>query len=384
MLRYLTAGESHGPCLTAIIEGLPAGLAIDIGAINSDLARRQKGYGRGGRMRIEKDRVEVVSGMRFGQTLGSPLTLVIRNRDWETWRDVMSADGVSQGLTVTAPRPGHADLAGALKYDHTDIRNVLERASARETAARTAIGSVAKQLLAAVGIKLAAYVTRIGEASVQTEGPYTFALAEKAASSDLRCFVPAAEEAMVQGIQTAKEKGDTLGGTFEVMATGLMPGLGSHVHWDRRLDARMAAALMSIPAIKAVEFGVGTQYASLPGSEAHDEIFFTPQKGYFRKSNRAGGVEGGMTNGEDVVVRATMKPIPTLMTPLASVDIRTQEPVPANSERSDVCAVPAAAVVGEAMAAIVLAEALLEKFGGDTMAEITAAVERYRERIDQP
>lgn len=381
MLRYLTAGESHGPCLTAIIEGLPSGLAIDIEAINSDLARRQRGYGRGGRMRIEKDQVEVVSGMRFGKTLGSPLTLVIRNRDWDTWKEVMSVNGSPQGLTVTAPRPGHADLAGIQKYGHPDIRNILERASARETAIRTAVGGVAKQLLAAVGIKLAAYVTQIGEVCVQPKGPYSFELAKKAASSDLSCFDSSAEEAMVQVIQAAKDQGDTLGGAFEIMVNGVMPGLGSHVHWDRRLDTRLAAAMMSIPAIKAVEFGVGVQYAALPGSEAHDEIFFTPEQGYFRSSNRAGGVEGGISNGEAVIVKATMKAIPTLMTPLASVDIRTKQPVPANSERSDVCAVPAASVVGEAMAAIVLAEALIEKFGGDTLEDLTEAVNFFRERI---
>ncbi|HMM20262.1 MAG TPA: chorismate synthase [Selenomonadales bacterium] len=384
MLRFFTAGESHGPCLTAIIEGLPAGLAIDTAAVDHDLARRQRGYGRGGRMRIEQDRVEVVSGLRFGKTLGSPLTLVIRNRDWEAWRDVMAPEGVPQGSAVTAPRPGHADLAGAQKYDHQDIRNVLERASARETAARTAVGGVAKQLLAAAGIQLAAHVIRIGEASVRAEGPYAFAQVRHAASAELGCLDPAAEAAMVRAIQAARDKGDTLGGTFEVMAAGVMPGLGSHVHWDRRLDARLAAALMSIPAVKAVEFGAGTQYAALPGSEAHDEILFAPARGFYRASNRAGGVEGGISNGEDVVARATMKPIPTLMTPLASVDLRTKQPVPANSERSDVCAVPAAAVVGEAVAAIVLAEALLEKFGGDTLAELIAAVGRYRERLGKP
>ena len=382
MFRFLTAGESHGPCLTAIIEGLPAGLAIDVEDINRDLARRQQGYGRGGRMKIEQDRAEIMSGVRFGYSLGGPLTLVVRNRDWENWQDRMAPSGSPQGAAVTAPRPGHADLTGVLKYQRGDIRDILERASARETAARVAVGAVAKQLLASVGIETACHVINIGGVAVgelpENRSPGTI---KQAAEPELGCIEPQAAARMKQAITAAKEQGDTLGGIFEVAVSGVMPGLGTHVHWDRRLDTRLGGALMSIPAIKGVEIGAGFGYAALSGSKAHDEIFYEPQRGYYRTTNRAGGIEGGMSNGEVIIVRAVMKPIPTLMQPLASVDMATKQATCANTERSDVCAVTAAAVVGEAMAAIVIAEAVLEKFGGDSIGDLLAAVDHYRRRI---
>jgi chorismate synthase len=382
MFRFITAGESHGPCLTAVIEGLPAGLKIDVNMINKDLSRRQQGFGRGGRMQIERDRAEILSGIRFGQCLGSPVTLSIKNRDWENWQGKMSPTGEPQGQPVTAPRPGHADLTGILKYQRQDIRDILERASARETAARVAVGALAKQLLAAFSIKIFSHVANIGGVVIDRPTNYDAEkLAELAAASDLGCIDPAAEQKMKEAIAQAKDAGDTLGGVFEVVAAGVMPGLGSHVHWDRRLDTRLSAALMSIPAIKGVEMGEGFGYAALPGSKAHDEIFYSPAKGYYRETNRAGGVEGGMSNGSCIIARAVMKPIPTLMQPLASVDITSKEISRANTERSDVCAVTAAAVVGEAMAAIVLADALIEKFGGDTIAEMITAVADYRQRI---
>ncbi|HWQ62674.1 MAG TPA: chorismate synthase [Negativicutes bacterium] len=382
MFRFLTAGESHGPCLTAVIEGLPAGLPVDLTAVNRDLARRQQGYGRGGRMRIERDEAEVLSGLRFGLTLGSPLTLSVRNRDWANWQERMSPTGPAAGEAVTAPRPGHADLAGVQKYRHDDIRNILERASARETAARVAVGAVARQLLAALGITVAAHVVAIGGVAAARR-PYAAAdLAGLTAASRLACADPAAEAKMVAAIDKAKTRGDTLGGVFEVVAGGMLPGLGSHVQWDRRLDAQLAAALMSIPAIKGVEVGEGFANASLPGSQAHDEIYYAPGRGYYRQTNRAGGVEGGISTGEDLVVRAVMKPIPTLMAPLASVDIVTKEAARANTERSDVCAVPAAAVVGEAVVAIVITGAVLAKFGGDHLDDLLAAVDHYRRRLD--
>ncbi len=381
LIRFITAGESHGPALTAIIEGLPAGLPIDIDAINRDLARRQQGYGRGGRMKIEKDQVEILSGVRFGQTLGSPVTLAIHNKDWANWQDRMSVSGMPQGTPVTAARPGHADLTGVLKYDREDIRDILERASARETAVRVAVGAVAKQLLACFGIQVVSHVTNIGGISANNQNiDYRF-IAEQWSGSDLSCLDAEAEEKMKQAIHTAKEQGDTLGGIFEVAILHCMPGLGSHVQWDRRLDTRLAAAMMSIQAIKGVEIGAGFSYANLPGSKAHDEIFYDKASGYYRKSNHAGGIEGGMSNGETVIVRAAMKPIPTLMTPLASVDILSRDPVMANTERSDVCAVSAAAVVGEAMAAIVMADALVDKFGGDNLTDLSAAITHYRQRI---
>ncbi len=382
MFRFLTAGESHGPCLTAVIEGLPAGLPMDIAVVNNDLARRQQGYGRGGRMRIEKDEAEVLSGLRFGCTIGSPLALTIRNRDWANWQERMSPSGPAAGAAVTAPRPGHADLVGVQKYKHNDIRNILERASARETAARVAVGAVARQFLETLGITVAAHVVAIGGVTADRRAYGVAEIANLAAASPVSCVDPVAGPRMVTAIDKAKAEGDTLGGIFEVVAGGMIPGLGSHVQWDRRLDAQLAGALMSIPAVKGVEIGEGFANADLPGSRAHDEIFYTSGRGYYRQTNRAGGVEGGISTGEDLVLRAVMKPIPTLMAPLASVDIATKEATRANTERSDVCAVPAAAVVGEAVVAIVLAGAVLAKFGGDHLDDLLAAVKHYRRRLE--
>ena len=355
MFRFLTAGESHGPCLTAIIEGAPAGLRIDPERINMEMARRQEGFGRGGRMKIERDRAEFMSGVRFGETIGSPITLRISNADWVNWEERMAAFGEPAGTAVTAPRPGHADLNGCQKYNRRDIRDILERASARETAARVAVGALGRQLLAACGITVASRVVSIGGATETSE-----------------------QEKLIAG---AKASGDTLGGWFEVIATGLMPGLGSHAQWDRRLDGRLAAAVVSIPAIKGVEFGAGFACGTLPGSQVHDEIIYSEERGYHKKTNRAGGIEGGMSNGEELLLRAAMKPIPTLTRPLASVDIRSHASVAANSERSDVCAVGAAAFVAEAMVCIVLCEALLEKFSGDSMDELLNSVAYYRQKI---
>ena len=354
MVRFLTAGESHGPQLTAILEGIPAGLKLDVERINEDLSRRQQGYGRGGRMRIERDRVEIVSGVRFGETLGSPITLAVKNRDWENWRDRMSAFGEPTGDKVTAVRPGHADLNGVLKYDRKDARDILERSSARETTMRVAVGGVCKEFLRAVGIEIESRVTMIG-------GETTV-------------------ERMHAAIDDAKSKGDTLGGVFEVIIRGAPIGLGSHIQWDRRLDAKLSEALMSIQAIKGVEIGAGFECARLPGSEIHDEIFLDGDR-IVRKTNRAGGLEGGMTNGEEIIIRAVMKPIPTLMKPLRTIDIETKEAVSASKERSDTCAVEAASVVGEAMAAIVMSDAVTEKFGGDNLTDIIAAMNFYAERL---
>ncbi|BBB93312.1 MAG TPA: chorismate synthase [Methylomusa anaerophila] len=384
MFKFITTGESHGPALTAVIEGLPAGLSLDIDLINADLARRQKGYGRGGRMKIECDRVEAYSGIRFGKTIGSPVTFVIHNRDWANWQDRMAPVGEPRGEKVTAPRPGHADLPGMLKYQREDIRDILERASARETAARVAVGAVAKQVLALVGIQVVSHVTNIGGVSVaadllqRTNASDIMSLIQ---SSELACIDPQAENSMKEAIRNARDEGNSLGGIFEVIVTGVFPGLGSHIHWDRRLDSRLAGALMSIQAVKGVEIGDGFGYAGMPGSKAHDEIFYQQGTGYYRKTNHAGGIEGGISNGQDIVVRAVMKPIPTLMTPLLSVDICSKAPIKANTERSDVCAVTAAAVVGETMAAIVLAGAILEKFGGDSIDDFLQSVDAYRQRI---
>lgn len=381
MLRFITAGESHGPALTTIIEGLPAGVSLDIDLINRDLARRQQGFGRGGRMLIEQDKAEITAGVRFGQTLGSPVTIVIRNRDWENWQDRMSPAGSPCGEAVTAPRPGHADLTGILKYDRHDVRDILERASARETAARVAAGAVMKQVLRAAGMHILAHVTNIGGVQAEPASPAFVDLEAGVRASELSCFDTRAEAAMKAAILAAKEQGDSLGGIFEVLAVGVLPGLGSHVQWDRRLDTKLTGALMSIQAIKGVEVGAGFAYAGIPGSKAHDEIYYDAERGYYRQSNNAGGIEGGMSNGEPIVLRAVMKPIPTLMKPLASVDIVSKAPLQANTERSDVCAVTAAAVVGEAMTAIVLTELLLEKFGNDNLSDLLAAVDHYRQRL---
>ncbi|MBQ7515206.1 MAG: chorismate synthase [Schwartzia sp.] len=373
--RYLTAGESHGPCLTAIVEGLPAGLRLDLTAINRDMARRQQGYGRGGRMKIESDRVEILSGVRFGETIGGPVTLQVRNRDWENWTGRMAAFGSPEGERVTAARPGHADYVGILKYDRQDIRDILERSSARETAMRVAAGGLAKEFLRALGIGVSSSVINIGgeKANPSADGD--------AADSELNCRDKDAEARMKERIRQAKEAGDTLGGVFEVIVRGAPVGLGSHIQWDRRLDSRLAGALMSIQAIKGVEIGAGFQYADLPGSQAHDELFYDTDGRVVRRTNRAGGIEGGMSNGEEIVLRAVMKPIPTLMKPLHSIDIERHEAVLASKERSDVCAVSAASVVGEAMTALVMAQAVLEKFPGDSMRELLAALDAYRKQL---
>ncbi len=380
-MRFLTAGESHGPGLTVIVEGLPAGLTIDRAAIDADLKRRQGGYGRGGRMKIESDSVEVLSGIRHGQTLGSPVSLLIRNRDHENWRDVMSPDPqppeARKRRALKHPRPGHADLSGALKYLTFDLRNVLERASARETAARVAAGALAKALLAAAGVEVKSHVVRIGGAAAAGQSATWEALAA-VEESPVRCVDPAASAAMVAEIDAAKKAGDTVGGVFEVVAHGVPPGLGSFAHWDRRLDGRLAQALMSIHAIKAVSLGAGFRGGDTPGSAFHDEILFDDERGLHRASNRAGGLEGGITNGEELRAQAVVKPIPTLLIPLRSVDLRTKEPQMASVERSDTCVVPAAGVVGEAMVALVLADALLEKFGGDSLGELLEHLEATR------
>lgn len=378
-LRFLTAGESHGPCLTAIVEGFPAGLKINVDEMNKDMARRQQGYGRGGRMKIETDRVDILSGVRFGETMGDPVTLRVQNRDWENWTDRMAVQGPPAGEAVTAARPGHADLTGVKKYNRQDIRDILERSSARETAARVAVGALAKQFLKACGIEVVSQVIDIGGVSVDETRIDRSCIGDTA--SELNCYDPAAEEAMKKAIRTAKEDGDTLGGVFEVIVRGVPLGLGSHIQWDRRLDARIAGAMMSIQAIKGVEIGAGFSYAALPGSQAHDEMFFDADGQVYRQTNHAGGLEGGMSNGEEIVVKAVMKPIPTLMKPLHSVDIRSREAVMACKERSDVCAVSAASVVGEAMLAFVIAEAVLDKFGNDAMVDVAAAMQAYETRV---
>lgn len=390
-LRYLTAGESHGEALIAILEGMPSGLAIEESYIATQLHRRQQGYGRGSRMRIEKDFAKIISGVRFGKTLGSPIALRIENLDWKNWQERMRVDGSGVGQPlVSVPRPGHADLAGAIKYQHEDLRNVLERASARETAARVALGAIARKFLESFEISIASHVVQIhdviGNFSVREyASSQALSLRIKIAeinthadASPVRCLDETATQKMIARIEEAKQRKDTVGGVFEVVAFNVPVGLGSYAHWDCRLDARLAAALMSIPAIKGVEVGDGFTVAGTWGSAAHDEIFFDGARGYFRQTNRAGGLEGGVTNGEPLVLRVAMKPLSTLMQPLASVDINTKEAVAAHIERSDVCAVPAAAVVGEAMMALTLAEAFLEKCGGDSMKEIEERVELWR------
>jgi chorismate synthase len=370
MLRYLTAGESHGRALVAILEGMPAGLAIDEAYINAQMARRMLGYGRGGRMQIEQDRAEIVSGVLRGETIGSPVALWIGNRDWR--RDEPD---------ITRPRPGHADLVGALKYGFDEVRRVLERSSARETAARVAVGAVCRKLLDEFGVRIFSHVTEIGGEAIGSRPPRWEDIPALAEASAVRCVDPEAEGRMKAAIDAAGERGDTLGGVFEVVALGLPPGLGSYVHWDRKIDARLAAALMSINAVKGVEFGLGFEVARTPGSRAHDEIFYEPGRGFYRRTNRSGGIEGGTTSGDPLVVRAAMKPLSTLRTPLRSVDLRSKESVEAVVVRSDVCAVPAAGVIGEAMVAFVLADAFLEKFGGDAVAPMRRAHAQYMQEV---
>ena len=384
MLRYLTSGESHGPCLTAVIDGLPSGLRLTAEAINKDLARRQVGYGRGKRMDIEKDRVEIFSGVRFGKTLGTPVTLLIHNLDWPNWQQKMNAApaGKNPAASITQPRPGHADLPGAMKYDHKDIRNVLERASARETTTRVAVGAVCRAFLDSMGIQVMSSVTDIGGIKIPCSNidlKTRFRLAEK---SDLRCSCPATEKKIMALIDSCRVNGDSLGGVFEVAATGLPVGLGSYSQPDTRLDGRLAQAVMSIQAIKGVEIGLGFESARASGSRVHDEIFYSENKGFYRKANNAGGIEGGISNGEPLLLRAAMKPIATLYTPLRSVDIITKKPVKAAVERSDICRVPSAAVIGEAMVAIELTKIFLEKFGGDSMREIAKNYKAYTTHIN--
>ena len=375
MLRFLTAGESHGPCLTAIVEGMPAGLMVDVEAIDHDLARRQRGYGRGERMQIEQDRVELLGGVIAGKTTGAPVALRIENRDWANWRDRWDSGDLPK---LTVPRPGHADYAGAVKYGLDDARSILERASARETAARVAVGSLAKQLHAAFDIAVGGYVAQIGDVVATIPGLLPEQLWKLAEANDVRCPDEKAAVQMRSAIDAAREAGDSLGGVFVVIATGVPVGLGSHVHWDRRLDGRLASAMMSIPAVKGVEIGPAFANARRPGTQVHDELVPNGKGDVKHGTNRAGGIEGGMSNGAPIVIRAAMKPIPTTLTPLRSVDLSTDKPAQTQYQRSDVCAVPAASVVGEAMVAWVLAEALVEKLGGDSLAEMKAHWKSWR------
>jgi chorismate synthase len=379
MLRFLTCGESHGESLSVIIDGIPAGLRLGEASIDKELERRQKGYGRGERMRVERDKAKITSGVRGGYTLGSPIGITIQNLDWENWREVM-ASGIEAKLNervLTSPRPGHADLAGAIKYGHRDIRNVLERSSARETAARVVCGAVAKALIGEFGIRVISHVVQIGKIRARRVLRNPDSIMKRVSSSPLSCIDKEAEKLMMKAIDKARDDGDTIGGIFEVLAFGLPVGLGSYVHWDKRLDGRLAQALMSIPGIKGVEIGIGFEVAALLGSKVHDEIYYNERRGFYRKTNRAGGIEGGVSNGEPLVLRAVMKPIPTMRRPLRSVDIITKRPTKAGYERSDVCAVPSAGVVGEAVVAIEIARAIMEKFGGDSMDEMKRNLEAY-------
>ena len=385
-MHYMTAGESHGPQLTAIVDGVPAGLRISEASINADLARRQSGYGRGGRMDIESDTARIVSGVRFGRTLGSPIALVVENRDWQNWVEDMAAFGEAPiGLhRETTPRPGHADLVGALKIDSDDCRDVLERASARETAARVAAAGIAREFLADLGVEIFSYVTSIGQAQWIERDPMMEAPDYKPLEieiSDVRCPNEAASDAMRLEIDKAIEAGESLGGTFRVVVRGLVPGVGGYASRDERLSSRIGAALFSIPAIKGVEFGLGFEASHLPGSQVHDQIELDRGNGFTRMSNNAGGLEGGMTTGMPLIVTCAMKPIPTLGAPLQTIDLDTLEPAAASTERSDVCAVPACAVVAESEIAFELANAYLEKFGHDNMTDIRAAVAAYKQRL---
>ncbi|MDR4500351.1 MAG: chorismate synthase [Nitrospirales bacterium] len=383
MLRYLNAGESHGKCLMAVLEGVPAGLPLTAEEIDADLVRRQGGYGRGGRMRIEKDRIEFSCGVRKGKTLGNPLGLTIRNKDWENWKDIMAAEPgppVTERV-VTRPRPGHADLVGAIKYGHRDIRNVLEKASARETAIRVAIGGVAKALLAQFGMRVVSYTTEIGSVRAP-EATDPLMAYEQAEQSQVRCHDSQSGEKMIELIRSAKHKGDSLGGVFEVVVTNPPIGLGTYAQWDRRLTARLAMAAMSIQAMKGVEIGMGFQAARSFGSEVHDDIYPGEDgQTFLRKTNNAGGLEGGITNGQPIVLRVAMKPIATLYSPKNSVDIETKKPFEATVERSDICTVPAAGVVGEAVIAFEMANVMVEKFGGDSLDEMKRNFDAYQEYV---
>ena len=383
-LRLITAGESHGPGLTCIVEGLPAGLALRPEDLNADMARRQLGHGRGGRMKIERDSAEVTGGVRHGRTLGGPIALQVANRDYANWEQRMSPWPVDAELAeVHLPRPGHADLVGTQKYKQTDVRNILERASARETAARVAGGALCKAFLRALGVEVYSHVIQISSVHApigqRPLAPADFADVD---SSPVRCLDPETTKAMVREIDAQRKANESLGGVFEVQAFGLLPGLGSHISWEERLDGRLAMAICSIQAIKGAAIGDGFAVAGVPGSQAHDEIFYSEARGYYRETNRSGGLEGGMTTGEPLIVRGAMKPLPTLTKPLRSVDTATHEPAQALRERTDSCTVPAAGVVGEAMVALVLADAYRQKFGGDHIDDVRAAVRAYEERID--
>jgi chorismate synthase len=381
-LRFTTAGESHGRGLVAIVEGVPAGLSVAAARIDAELKRRMAGYGRGARMKIEADQIEWLAGVRGGETIGAPIAMLIWNRDWTHWQDVMAPEGVpgaERRRRVTRPRPGHADLTGALKFDREDARDILERASARETAARVACGAVGKLLLGEFGVTIGSHVVELGAVRADPPAPLPASLNDAADRSPVRCLDPEAERAMMSGIDAAKAAGDTLGGIVEVVALGVPVGLGSHASWDGKLDGRLAQAVMSIPAVKGVELGLGFEAARRPGSEVHDEIL----PGFRRSTNRAGGTEGGMTTGEPLVLRAAMKPIATLMSPLATVDLATGATAQAQSERSDVTAVPAVGVIAEAMVALVLAQAMIEKFGGDSLREMKSNVDGYTQHVGE-
>ncbi|SMO78870.1 chorismate synthase [Balnearium lithotrophicum] len=388
MLRFLTAGESHGKGIFAYLEGIPANFQIDFEFINGELSRRQRGYGRGGRMKIERDRVDFLSGVRLGRTLGSPILMAVWNRDYKNWEDIMKSEPgeLPEDRKVTRPRPGHADLSGVLKYGFNDVRNVLERSSARETAGRVAAGALCKNVLRELGVEIGSYVVSIGRVGVPKELYEDLPFKERfenAERSEVRIPVldPSLEEEFKREIDSARKSGESLGGIFEVFALGLPPGIGSHTQWDRRLDGRLAQSVVSIQAIKGVEFGAGFEAGRLPGSFVHDEIFYSEGRGFYRETNRAGGLEGGMTNGEPIVLRAVMKPIPTLYSPLRSVDIKTKEPFEASIERSDVCAVPAASVVAESMVAITLLSAVLEEFPSSNFDRLKVAWELYRREV---
>ena len=392
MLRFTTAGESHGQALVSILEGMPAGLPLLAADVDAELARRQQGYGRGRRMQIERDTVEILSGVRAGETIGSPIAMLVRNRDWKNWQEIMDpapraedADGAPRRRAVTRVRPGHADLTGLLKYDREDARDILERASARETTARVAAGAVARRLLTELGVSIGSHLVHLGGVDARRPDSLPVPLNEAADASQLRTLDADAERAMIERIDAAKRAGNTLGGICEVVADGLPVGLGSHVSWDRKLDGRLGAAMMSIPAVKGVEIGMGFQTARVTGAEVHDEITLAPGRtragNVRRTSNRAGGLEGGMTTGEPLVVRVAMKPISTLMRPLGTVDVATGESASAVAERSDVTAVPAMGVIAEAMTALVLADAMLEKFGGDSLGEIQRNLDGYLSHV---
>jgi chorismate synthase len=386
MIRFLTSGESHGKGLTVTIEGLPAGIPLSMDYIQNEMLKRKKGVGSGGRQLIENDEIEIYTGVRFGKTLGSPLTMIIPNKDFQNWGEKMSSEDKPQELKdkicITEPRPGHADLVGTLKYGYDDVRNVLERASARETTARVAAGAIFKQFLQACGIDIASHTIQIGEVKLEQED-YTFEDIKNVYTNEpeTRCIDPEKAHKMKEAVHTARTNRNTLGGVVETWAVNLPPGLGSHVHFDRKIDGQIAQALMSIQSVKAVEIGHGVEAAGLHGADVHDEVFYSEEKGYYRETNRAGGIEGGMTNGEPIVVRVYHKPISTLYKPLKTVDIQTKEPVEATVERSDICIVPRGGVVSEAMLAYVLANSMVEKFGGDRLDEIQSSLERYRKEI---